>query len=623
MTEEIQYRSLEIRADDLADTGEIRLIASTNAPVDVGGYREILSHDAGAVSMESCRSLLLNHDSDQIIGGVRGLELRDGKLMATVFIVESARTASGTSIRELVKAGALRGVSIGYVRDLDKATFDERSNTLTVPKWSLRELTLTPTPADTRAQVVRSLPKSFTTAPNDIVSDATAAPAASQKGSPMADENKPQENTPDAAPKHDEAQRASEIAALRAREADFIRITKLAESHGLRASDFIGKPVDQAIEAMLAAKAAKEVTDVKTERTGDIVLGATQAEKVNAESVESLSTGKSVLSVARRHAAAMGLQTHDMNNADLAAYVLGKDVPGSKRSGPANVTSSNFNTVVLGNFMDKAVQNGFSAGVVTYPAWTNRRVVSDFKTFAAGALDSGNLVSTAENLAFPELAKAEHSYSSALGMWGATISLTFQALVNDDLGEFTRMLNRSGQIAARTVEKEVVRVLEAMTWTGNLTSALALGTAGSLDAVRAAFAAKTGAAGEKLGNNPKYLLVPACLRRAALLETTALVAGTTDARANTDISAIVNPFLAQAATAAQSFYYLIADPNLVDTITVAFLQGNESPSIMEYDAGAVAKRSWKIMLPFVAAPATATIGGTVFTPGIQQGSGAA
>lgn len=622
---ELFYRAAEIRAADLADNGEIRLICSTDAAVDMGGFREVLVHKDGAVDVGSCRSLLLNHDRDQIIGGVRNIEVKPGEMHATVFIAESAKTAAGTSVRELVKAGALRGVSIGYTYNRDGARYDADSDTVTADKWMLREITLTPTPADTRAHVVRSLPDGLKIVVNPettrSVSPQTAASCGNKESEPtVADEKKPQDN----AAGIDEAQRAAEIAKLREREAEVIKITKLAESHGLRASEFIGKSYGEAIELMLEAKAKAEKTEVKAERSAAapvVEMGKSQMDKANEEAEKAIEAGKSIIATAQRHAQAAGLDALGMNRQDLAAYVLGRKVPGMSKRDAANVTSSMFNTVVLANYMDKAVFNGFNnfASSVTYPIWTRRRTVADFKTFAAGALDSGNLVSTAENLAFPELTKAEGSYTDALGMWGATISLTYQSIVNDDLGEFMNMLGRAGAIAQRTIDKQVYTVINAATWTNNTDSVTGLATAGDLDTVRKSFEKKTGPAGEVLANSPKYLLVPSCLRTAALQATTQ-VQGSTAKVAHTDLIPVVTPHLTEAGTASQSLFYLAGDPSLVDTVVVSFLQGAETPQVIEYDAGAVAARKWKILMPFVATLASTTVSGTIYIPGMQQGA---
>lgn len=618
MSEALYYRAAELRAADLADNGEIRLICSTDAAVNMGGFREVLVHKDGSVDHSSCRSLLLNHDRDQIIGGVRSVEIAPGEMRATVFIAESAKTASGTSIRELVKAGALRGVSIGYAYDRDGARYDDETNTVTADRWMLREITLTPTPADTRAHVVRSLPDHFAPKPNTSVRSNNAAPAAEMKGSHMADEIKPQ-GTPDAA-KNDEAVRAAEIAQLRERAAEQKKITELAESHGLRASQFIDLPYGKALEEMLAAKAAASKTEVRAAPV-KVEVVADKMDKANEHAEKEALEGRSILEIARRHAQAAGFPAADMNRSDLAGYVLGKKVPGMSLRSAANVTSSMFNSVVLASVMDKAVFNGFNnfAKSVTYPIWTRRRSVADFKSFSAGALDSGNLVETAENIAFPELTKAEGSYSDALGLWGATISLTYQAIVNDDLGEFMSMLNRAGAIAQRTIDKAVYTEINGATWTNNTDSVTGLGTSGDLDTVRKSFEKKTGPAGEILGNTPKYLLVPSCLRTAALQATTQ-VQGSTEMKTNADLIPVITPHLTEAGTASQSVFYLAGDPSLVDTVVVSFLQGAETPQVMEYDAGAVAARKWKIMQAFVATLASTTVSGTIYIPGMQQGA---
>ncbi len=612
-----------------ADDGSISLLMSTSDPVDFGGYREVLSHAAGDVDMDSARALLVNHDPDQIAGTITSVGVDGNTMSGKARIMDGAKLQSGVGVKEAVKSGALRGVSIGYIYSRSDATFNEETRTVTVKKWRLLEATLTPIPADGRAQV-RSLHSDFTNKP--------ASPAAI-KESAMSDQ------IPAAIPAaNDESKRALEISEARAREAaavqraaDIGRITKVAESYDLRASEYIDAAkfatVDAALDAMIKAKAEREASTVKGDIGGSTIrMGKDASDKAAEAAVDSLSTlhgiGKPVekaergglLDVAKRHAQRSGHNVSDWSKLDTAAYILGKAVPGSRN---ANVTSSMFNTVVLANYMDKAVFNGFNnfGQNVTWPIWTRKRMVSDFKTFGSGALDSANLVETAEDLPFPELTKAEGSYTAALGLWGATISLTMQALVNDDLGEFSALLNRAGAIAARTVDKKVYDVVNAATWTSNTTSGIAgLATAADLGELRAAFDTKIGPAGVVLGNTPRYLLVPSCLRNQALTLTTQVQAYPTVTNTNTDLQTVITPYLTQAATPTQSTVYMTGDPNLVDTVTVAFLQGMESPQVAEYDAGAVAARKWKIMLPFVAALATTTVSSTIYIPGMQQGT---
>lgn len=639
MTEQIHIRTRAMKAA-ISDDGVVQTVASTDEPVDMGDYMEVLSHAPGAIDTSLLDSVLIEHDLKLVVGGVRNAK-SDGRQMVADLALDAAATLpTGIKARSAVKDGYLGGVSIGYSYLDRDCTVNRATRTVTVHRWQAREVSLTAVGKDQRARF-----RSF----SDF-SNPAAQPAAHTKEPVMAEENKPAGTQP--AP--DETARAKEIADVRSakaeadkaaavagqRAADVVRITKLAESYDLKASEFLDEAkfanVDKAIDGMIAEKATRSATKVKANLGGSIVqVGEEAFEKARSAAVESMSAlggfqdrtkldkaeiGFSMLEIAKRHAKRMGLDPSDWSKLDTAQYILSKAMPGARA---ANVTSSNFNNVVLGNYMDKEVFNGFNnfAGSTTYQKWTRRKPVADFKTFGVGALDSGNLVATAEDVAFPELTKAEGYYTSALGLWGATISLTLQALINDDLGEFASMLNRAGAIAQRTIDKQVYDVINAATWTNNTSSGVAgVATAAGMGTLRAAFDLKTGPAGVILGNTPKFLLVPSCLRTAALQQTTQIQAYPTITNTNTDLETVVTPYLTQAGTPAQSTVYMAGDPRLVDTVVVGFLQGMESPQVAEYDAGAVAARKWKIMQAFVAALATTTIGGTVYIPGMQQGT---
>jgi hypothetical protein len=99
-----------------------------------------------------------------------------------------ARMPSGVSVADAVDFGALRGVSIGYSYASRDCSYDEATGTLTVNKWRLLEVSLTPTPADTTGQV-RSLPTLPTTGKDNpmtlpaspaVREDCTTCPASDQ-----------------------------------------------------------------------------------------------------------------------------------------------------------------------------------------------------------------------------------------------------------------------------------------------------------------------------------------------------------------------------------------------------------------------------------------------------------
>jgi HK97 family phage prohead protease len=596
--------ALRVRAAGADDGDVLDLLASTDEPCSMGGWTERLSHAPGAIDFTACRALCINHDHDQLVGTVRDFTVADGALTCRAALLPGALLESGVPVAEAVKAGALRGVSIGYTYDRDDIVVDEDTRTATVNKWRVLEVSLVTAPAD-MACGVRSFPSSTPRPPADpalesTVTDIAPAPAAL------------------------ESARAVERAEAK-------QIALLARSHDLAPEDYVGQPLAGAIDQMLAAKAARAASAPRAP-VAHVEVIADAADKANDCAVDSIlalhgipvdgsagERGYSILEIARRHA----VRTHvagaqDYGRADLASYVLGKRVPGATRS--ANVMNDFFSTYVLANVLDKAVMNGFAsfAQQTTWRKWTSRKTVSSFKQFTVGALDMGNLEATLEGVALPELVKSDAGYNGTLGLYGATVSLSYQALINDDLGEFIRLVQRAGAIAERTIEKLAFTAVSGGTWTSNTTASTALSTATNLDLVREGFEAKTGPGGEKMGNVPKYLLVPSALRGYALTATKQLANAAVQI-SNADIEAIVTPYLPTVTTKANSKYYLSGDPALVDTVTVAELQGAESPQVMEYDTGATVARGWKIIKPVVAVLASTTIGGTIYIPGMQQG----
>ena len=593
---------LAIRAAEGADQ-HLRLVASTDEPCSMGSWTERLSHADGAIDWSTCRSLCINHDHDMIVGTVREFALEGGQLVCNSTLLPSARLESGVPVQEAVAAGALRAVSIGYTYDRADAVIDEDTRTVVVNSWRLLEVSLVTAPADLACGI-----RSFPTA---------GAPPTARPEVIMPDPVKPDITI--------ETARAAERAEAK-------QIALLARSHDLAPEDFLGQPLGSAVDAMLTAKAARAAI-APAKPVAVVEMGADAADKATDAAVASIlalhgiepeagaqvERGYSILEIARRHAIrchAPGAQ--DFGRADLASYVLGKAVPGAKRS--ANVMNDFFSTYVLASVLDKAVMNGFQsfAQQTTWRKWTSRKLVSSFKQFTVAGLDMGNLEATLEGVALPELIKSDAGYNGTLGLYGATVSLSYQALINDDLGEFLRLVQRAGAIAERTIEKLAFAAVSGGTWTSNTTASTALSTATNLDLVREGFESKAGPGGEKMGNVPKFLLVPSALRGYALTATKQL-AGAAVQISNADIEPIVTPYLPAVTTKANSKYYLAGDPNLVDTVTVAELQGAENPQVMEYDTGATVARGWKIIKPVVAVLASTTVGGTVYIPGMQQG----
>lgn len=697
----LNFRTSEITDPKVDADGTFTLLASTDAAVgfrteDGQSYREVLKHDTQAVDHSSCRALLINHDRDQICGAVRSIEFKDGRSFVRVQVDKNAKLRSGMGVLDAVKTGALRGVSIGYGYGDGDYAYDEESRTVTVNKWRLSEITLTPTPRDTAAKVLRSLPASrepernTDPTPKENVMDKailallkkyrdhTEFIAERAEAGDKADaiETAIKAKVEDARLGEQERSRAKELAQLKLRES----ITIFAESHGLKATPYFdATDLDSATKRMLKDKADAESkriagvarfmpgvhekgdglgTDVTVTRDAvdklrDAALDgmlamanpmvrpatATEDQRAGVEKPYSRAEkdqgmrGARFLDIAQKFAQIeVGDEARSWQRTDIATWAyqqtrFGDGLLSSKRASP-NQTVGMFSNLLI-NVMDKSLNLGFQ-GIeqITYDQWTRTRMVMDFKTFAGAALTLGNLVQIAEGGTLPEVVAKDAGYTGQLSMYGATLTLSYQAIFDDDLGEFWANLGKAGLIARRTIDRTVYSTLLGASWTNDSTTGQALANSGALDAVRSAFSKKKSPAAQYIGNRPRYLLHPLSLARPAQqalgrLQPPGEQAYLAGAGVRTMVPIEVNYLDDPTITGNSAVnYYVTGDPGIVDTVVVCMLQGMATPQVMEFDAGATVSRKFKIFLPFTTVIPTYTEQPTGLTRvlGVQQGT---
>ncbi len=151
-----------------SETAEVCRRIEENGPA----IPEILLHEKDSADLSWIRaggSLLLNHDPDQIVGSVVSVSVENRRGRA---VVKFATTARGQEAFQLVREGALKGVSFGYewakgaVEQIPAGeTFRSESGVefsgpaIIVKRWRALEITLTPVPADVSVGVARSKPE--------------------------------------------------------------------------------------------------------------------------------------------------------------------------------------------------------------------------------------------------------------------------------------------------------------------------------------------------------------------------------------------------------------------------------------------------------------------------------
>jgi ATP-dependent protease ClpP protease subunit len=267
-------------------------------------------------------------------------------------------------------------------------------------------------------------------------------------------------------------------------------------------------------------------------------------------------------------------------------------------------------TNLLADVANKAMLKGWDDAEETFPVWTSRGTLPDFKT--------GNRV---DLNTFPALGKvepgAEYKYVTtgdrkeqiSLATYGALFSISRQAIINDDLDSFSRIPSKLGRSAIRTVGNLVYAVL-----TGNpnmadgtalfhanhanLLTGAAISTA-SVDLMAAGMARQTDATGTTLNINLGFLIVPRTLKGLAMTvmvsenEITSAKTATIPNWMRNTFEVVADPRLDASST---SNWFGAANPAINDTIEVCYLDGNDAPQLEQQGGWTVDGVEYKVRI---------------------------
>ncbi len=275
------------------------------------------------------------------------------------------------------------------------------------------------------------------------------------------------------------------------------------------------------------------------------------------------------------------------------------DAPGILRA----AFSTNRISGILSGIATKFLLAGFTAVEQSWRTIAAIRPVNDFKPVESYRLtgeDRYQKVAPGGELHHGTL--GQESYTNQAETYGRMLSITRQDLINDDLGALTtpaRLLGRGAALALNdvfwTTFLDHAGFFDASH--GNLLSGV--DTRLSIDGLTKAevrFLEQTDSQGAPLGLNPAVLLVPPSLGVTATALMTSLelrdnygapggkypVANPHAGKFQVVRSAYLNtPSIPGGSTKA---WYLLADPRDAATIEIAFLNGNESPTIDSAEA---------------------------------------
>lgn len=264
-------------------------------------------------------------------------------------------------------------------------------------------------------------------------------------------------------------------------------------------------------------------------------------------------------------------------------------------------------TTLLENVLHKTLRASYAVARNTWPLFCVRSTNKDFRPSARyrlgslSVLDAVNEHGEFKNKSIPDAEKAV----IALATKGNIVSLTRQAIVNDDMGAFIQLMAMLGRAADRSVESGVYALLAQNSGLGpvmadglplfdsahkNISTPAVLSVEG-LDQDRVTMAQQTDSAGhDYLDIRPAVMLVPVALGGTARV----IIASQYDPdtanklqRGNKVFGLVSQDSIVDTPRLSGTRRYLFADPSIAPCLEVAFMEGDEAP-VLE------AKDGWRI-----------------------------
>jgi HK97 family phage prohead protease len=582
-------------------------------------YDEILIVSDKAVDLSRLNAgaaVLDSHDTwstQSQVAVVERASIEDGKGIATVRFPQPGVDANADRLFALVADKIVRNISVGY--SIDKVRIEKSETSGDVEKWFVErwtpyELSFVTIGADPGAQVrAQEADRLF---PFEVINRAQPA---NQEVHVMSDKNDmpgnaPAENATTEAARAAAPQPAPQPTAeqVRAQERDRITtITGLVDQFKLDrsvADDLVarGVTVEEARKVVLDKLAERDsrgtghsqvsmpaggldATVTRREAIAEAILHRAQPQAFQMTDRAREYRGMRLLDIARDCLEAAGMRTRGMTPNEIAHMAT---------RGAGLQSTSDF-PLILAAVAGKRLRQAYAGTPRTFTAWARGVTATDFKPMyptQVGNFPALKAVMEGAEFSYGTIAEGRESYQ--LATYGRIVALTRQAIVNDDLRAFDRAIGTAGQRAADLESSIVYNVLIA---NANLADGVALfhanhgnlGTAGVIDegALSEAWELMTqqkdlgdasGADKEYIDARPRFILVPPGQRS---IEARKMLAATTPAKASD-----VNPFTGalQVIEEPRLFksggpqpWYLAADPNLVDTVEYAHLEGQTEP----------------------------------------------
>jgi len=593
-----------------------------------------------------------NHDIQGGLKSIIGIAIRgsiqNGEGSATLRL--STRPELAGIIGD-IRAGIIRGISFTYrVSKYEITRAIDRTDGINVPlyravAWEPYEISFVTVPFDAGASS-RSAPQDGHPCEFITRAPALSAPSnqddnmttATQSGAPNPAPADPTRAAPVPAPAQlsapvpapagptatdDVASRAAQEAMTRSAD-----IMELCARHGVTnlAAGLIrgGNSVDQARAAVLDEMARNSTAGGGHQNTRIQLIGDAQQTRF-AGMEEAIMhrvwagtkitehgkqfRGMSLLELGRDFLEERGVSTRGMDRMRLATEML------TFRSGMHG--TSDF-AALFGNVANKRMRDAYVENAGTYTQWARRAPnAPDFKNISIVQLSGApELLQTNEHGEFKYGTMKDAGVSYSLVTYGRMVSLTRQAIINDDLRAFERLVSAFGASSSRLENRLVYSQLtsnptmgdgEQLFDTDHKNIGTGVGSALSLAALKAgrtAMRLQKGLQNEELNLAPNFLIVPASLEQDAYALTSANYVPAKQSDINefrsggrTAVEPIVEPILD---AMSDSAWYLASNNSQVDTVEYCYLDGAEGPVIESQTGFETDGVTWKCRLDFAA-----------------------
>ena len=304
--------------------------------------------------------------------------------------------------------------------------------------------------------------------------------------------------------------------------------------------------------------------------------------------------GMTLLEMGRRWLAGIGLSGDGMSRMELASILLNRQRRVDRFGTVALAMGTSDFDSILRDAQGKTLLDAYRLAPVTWTAWASRDTAADFKTQRRVRLSSApSLLQKKEGAEYEFGAFSEGEETFVLATYGRELAFTREMMINDDLSAFNRVVPMMGRKAKYL---EDVLAYGVLTANAALSDGIALfhashsntGTGvinvANLDAGWGAMGTQKDLDGSTLIDaSPVSLIVPKAKEMTAVEFVSSKVdpakSNETPNPFNGKLQVVAAPHLDATSTVA---WYLAADPALVDTIVVCFLEDEQEP-VLEDD----------------------------------------